>query len=60
MSLVYPRSTKLGCRHEPAPHTAHWPATLGWADSSLKCNTCHRVRSADAKHPIQALSTASA
>lgn len=31
-----------------------------WADSSLKCNTCHRVRSADAKHPIQALSTASA
>ena len=31
-----------------------------WADSSLKCNTCHRVRSADAKHPIQALSTAPA
>jgi hypothetical protein len=27
------------------------------ADSNLKCNTCHRVRSVDAKHSSQTIST---
>jgi hypothetical protein len=33
---------------------------LGSADSSLKCNTCHQVRSADAKQPAEKISTTSA
>ena len=36
------------------------PPGVSTADSSLKCNTCHRVRFANAKHPLQALSTAPA